>query len=313
MPVAGFIKSGSIPFAIIILGISHITTQIAVIREFINIFSGNEIVLGIIISLWLLLSEIGAWLGRFLENPRWHMPLFHIIIYPVAFLPIVIILLIRFLSNQMLIRGELPGIGILIPWTSMLLISYCIHTGMLLTLASSVLESPGKESSGMGREYFLDNVGDIMGGILFTFILSRYLDNLTVLYVPALLCLFAFLALTSLRTAQGLFFYLLGMAELVALIVVSFFIRLGDFSLTWLYPEQIIVTHSESPYGRLVVTRTGDQISFFENGELLFSTPHTFANKELVHFALPQRKDAGNILLVSGGMAGVIDEIMKYP
>ena len=61
--MAGSLNRVSIPFAITALGISHVVTQITVIREFVNVFTGNEIVVGILIALWLLLSGIGAWMG----------------------------------------------------------------------------------------------------------------------------------------------------------------------------------------------------------------------------------------------------------
>jgi len=310
--VADLLKSIPLPFAIIVLGISHVTTQIAIIREFINTFAGNEIVLGVIISLWLLLTGIGAWLGRFLRNPRWHMPLFHISIFPVAFLPLVSILMIRLLKYQILIRGELPGIGILIPWASAILIPYCILTGALFTLACGILPLR-REGAVIGKVYFLDNAGDIMGGLLVTYLLAHFLDNLTMLYVPALLCLISFLIIGDLKPAKRLFLYIFGISGVAAIGIFALYIPLGDISLAWLYPGQEIVASTESPYGRLVVTRKGDQTSFFENGEHLFSTPNTLANEEMVHFALPQLKDTGKVLLVSGGMAGVIDEIMKYP
>lgn len=313
IPVANAVKTISIPFAIIVLGISHVTTQIAVIREFINIFSGNEIVLGIIISLWLLLSGIGAWFGKLFSRRERHMPLFHGALFPVAFLPVIILLSVRLLSYRILTGGELPGIGILIVVAFIILVPYCILTGMLLTLGSGILDVHGRKSAAVGRVYFLDNVGDIIGGILFTLVLSCFFDNVTVLYIPALLCLVAFLMLTPLTPAHNVLSCLLGTAGIILIILFFTVIHLGDHSLTWLYPGQKIIAHSESPYGRLVVTRTDGQTSFFENGEHLFSTPNTFANEELVHFALPQLEDTAKILLVSGGMAGIIDEILKYP
>jgi len=307
------VRTFAIPFTIITLGISHVTTQIAVIREFINVFSGNEIVVGIIIALWLLLSGIGAWLGKLCSSRTGHVAIFHGALIPVALLPPIMLLAIRFLSNRILIGGEVPGMGMLIVGAFVTLTPYCILTGMLLTVGSSILDTPGRKSAALGRVYFLDNIGDVMGGVLFTLILSTFLDNLTVLYIPALLCLGAFLMLTPLRPSGRCFFFLLGTAGIAFVTVLFLAVPLGHRSLTWLYPGQNIVASSESPYGRLVVTRRGDQISFFENGEHLFSTPNTFSNEELVHFALPQLTDTAEVLLVSGGMAGVVDEIMKYP
>lgn len=302
----------SVPFAITALGISSVITQITVIREFINVFEGNEIVLGILFSLWLLLTGLGAWLGKFITSSRLQMFLLRISLYLVAFLPIFHIVLIRFLRNELFIRGELPGIGPLIIWALVLLLPYCILSGGLLTLACSVLAFSGFDKRSIGRVYFFDNIGDILGGVIFTFVLVRFCNNLTALYIPALFCLMGFLSLKPDGYGKGLFYSSLGLIGLISLFCIVWFINLNDISLRWLYPHQKIVDHRESPYGRLVVTQSHDQISFFESGGHLFSTPNTFANEEIVHYALPQLPKVESVLLVSGGMAGVVDEILKY-
>jgi spermidine synthase len=48
------------------LGVSAVMTQLALLRELLSAFTGNELVLGIGLGSWLLLTGIGAWLGRFM-------------------------------------------------------------------------------------------------------------------------------------------------------------------------------------------------------------------------------------------------------
>ncbi len=240
------------------------------------------------------------------------MALFRISLFLVAFLPIAHIVLIRFLRDHLFIRGEMPGVGSLIIWATVLLLPYCIITGGLLTLACSVLPSYGTERTSIGRVYFFDNIGDILGGILFTFILVRYFNNLTILYFPAFLCLLGFLLVDSREYGRRFFKSLLGILGVLSVVGVIIFVPLEEITLKWLYPGQKIIDHLESPYGRVVVTSDHDQTSFFENGEHLFSTPNIFANEELVHYALPQLSEVQSVLLVSGGISGIIDEIRKY-
>jgi spermidine synthase len=301
----------SIPFAVTVLGISHVITQITVIREFINIFAGNEVVLGILFSLWMLLTGFGAWLGRFVSTFTLQVLLFRISLFLVAFLPIAHIFLIRFLRDYLFIRGEMPGIGPLIIWATALLTPYCLITGILLTIACTIFPSYGSGKLSIGKVYFFDNIGDILGGILFTFVLVLYFNNITILYVPAFLCLLGLLLVKGSNTRSKYFKFLWGIGGMILLGIIIF-LPLENISLQWLYPGQQIVDHLESPYGRVVVTRDHDQISFFENGEHLFSTPNVFANEELVHYALPQLPDVQSVLLVSGGVSGILDEIMKY-
>ena len=55
-------------FSITALGISSIITQIILIREFLSVFSGNELVFGIILANWLLLTGIGAYIGKYSDQ-----------------------------------------------------------------------------------------------------------------------------------------------------------------------------------------------------------------------------------------------------
>jgi spermidine synthase len=306
--VAGRIDRFSIPFAITALGISHVITQITVIREFINVFTGNEIIVGVLISLWLLLTGFGAWAGLYIRSESLQSLLFRGSLFVIAMLPIVHIVLIRFLKNQIFARGELPGLESLILWSAVLLLPYCVITGALLTVACTIMPTKKDPRRSIGTVYFFDNIGDILGGILFTFALVHYFNNLEILYVPSLLCLLAFL----ITVKRGVFASLLRITTLAAILALFLVFPLDIASLKWLYPNQKIVHYDESPYGRLVVTKDRGQTSFFENGEHLFSTPNIRASEEMVHFALPQTERTDSVLLVSGGIAGLIDEILKY-
>lgn len=298
----------SIPFAITALGISHVITQITVVREFINVFAGNEIIIGVLISLWLLLTGFGAFVGRYIRSYHLQSLIFRGSLLVVALLPIVHIVLIRFLKNILFARGELPGLEALIVWSSVLLLPYCIITGSLLTVACTMMPAKAAPRRSIGNVYFFDNIGDILGGVLFTFALAHYCNNLEILYVPSLVCLFAFL-LTLKRGIYASVLRITAVALILALFVVF---PLDIASLKWLYPGQDIALYDESPYGRLVVTKDRGQTSFFENGEHLFSTPNIRASEEMVHFALPQIERTDSVLIVSGGIAGIIDEIQKY-
>jgi len=301
----------AIAFVVTVLGISHIITQISVIREFINVFAGNEVVVGVLFALWLLISGIGAWLGRFFTSSSVLLMSFRVCLLLAAFLPIGHIVLIRILRYTLFIRGELPGIGALVIWAFVLIGPYCIITGALLTMACSIMASPGSGGKSIGRVYFFDNIGDILGGLLFTFILVHFLNNISLLYVPAFLCLVGFMLVRGEKSSAILVRVGAGATGIMVLILLVMY-PVDKTTLNYLYPGQTIIDHRESPYGRVVVTKNRDQLSFFENGGHVFSTPNIYASEELVHFALPQRETADSVLLISGGIAGTVTEILKY-
>jgi spermidine synthase len=297
----------SIPLAVTALGLSAVITQIAVIREFINVLEGNEIVLGLLFSLWLLYSGAGAWLAKFIEKETRQKRSFQFCLFSVAVLPPVLVAAIRLLRNHVFIRGELPGVADLVLAGSAVLLPYCLLSGAMLTLACSLYGEEKPESEAVGQVYFFDSLGSIAGGLLFTFALIHFLGNLTSLLVPSLLCLAAFLLLPWIGPKA----YAIGLAGAV-LAGSAFFVPVEKFTLQGLFTGQEIVDFRESPYGRIVITREHDQVSFFENGGHLFSVPNTFANEEVVHYALPQIRNPQSVLLVSGAVAGVADEILKY-
>jgi len=53
-----------IVWAIAGVGVSSIVTQLSLMREMLGAFAGNEMVLGVILGNWLLLTGLGAFLGR---------------------------------------------------------------------------------------------------------------------------------------------------------------------------------------------------------------------------------------------------------
>ena len=60
-------KSTSEPRIIVVViatGIASVVTQLVLIREFLSQFQGNEFVIALILSAWLLLGGMGAWLAR---------------------------------------------------------------------------------------------------------------------------------------------------------------------------------------------------------------------------------------------------------
>src|SRR5450759_3436800 len=52
------------------LGMASVMTQLALMRELLCAFAGNEMVLGIALGLWLLLTGLGTSLGRTADKLR---------------------------------------------------------------------------------------------------------------------------------------------------------------------------------------------------------------------------------------------------
>ena len=303
------------------LGVSCVMTQLALMRELLGTFSGNEMVLGVALGLWPLLMGIGAWLGRTSEKLGNQLAALAVIQVLVAVLPLAQVFLLRALRNVVFIRGAAVGVNETVGATFVLLLPYCLVAGYGLTLACSVL---GREQgpTGIGRAYIADSIGSIIGGILFSFVLVRSLDHMAILLYPALLnCIFAGLLglqvhgpMSNVQSPRTRSRWLLALALLLGLGLISVAL-LGDLdglSTRLQYPRQDIVAKANSPYGKLIVTESDGQFDFLENGIPITSTRDDQHVEETVHYAMVQRPEAKRVLLVSGGISGTAKEILKY-
>ena len=292
------------------LGVSSIMTQLTVMRELLSTFAGNELVVGVVLANWLLLTGVGSALGTL--SQRFRRPLVWLVGLQVfvALMPLGHVLLVRGLRNVVFIRGEAIGFAQIVSSTFLLLLPYCLVAGFVLTFAATLLRLDD-ERRAPGRIYVLDTIGDILGGCLFAFVLVYVLTTFTSLYVPCALNLAC--AVVVGLAARPRWLVAVPIAAAVGVIVPSMLTRPDPATTQWVHSGEELVERQESRYGSVVVTRVADQLQFYENGTLLFYTHNDMANERAVHFAMVQHAAPRQVLLVSGGVAGTTTEILKYP
>jgi spermidine synthase len=202
-----------------------------------------------------------------------------------------------------------------------LLLPYCLVAGYALTLACSILareEGP----SGIGRAYIADSIGSIIGGVLFSFVLVRFFDHIAILVWPAVVNLVLSALLVSqigssmldvgCRMFPRRLLAALALLLALGLIVVALLFNPDGLSTRLQYQRQHIVARVSSPYGKLIVTESDGQFDFRENGVPITSTRDDQHVEETVHYAMAQRPEARQVLLVCGGISGTAREILKY-
>jgi spermidine synthase len=330
------------------LGVSCVMTQLVLMRELLGAFSGNEMVLGVTLGLWLLLMGIGTLLGRTSDRLRNPVLVLLVVQILVALLPLAQVLALRALRNMIFIRGAEVGVTGTVISTLVLLLPYGVVAGYALTLACSILarlanagvafgvppsggrafplsgrrasstaEPPeGGTPNGVtpsraaGHVYVADSVGSIAGGVLFSFVLVRLFDHAGILVFPACLNLSAAAATGFWCGRRALAAAALVLAA--GVLASAFLADLDGVSTGWLFQKQHVVAQANSPYGKLVVTESGGQYNFIENGIPLTSTCDDQHVEEAVHYAMAQRPEARKVLLVAGGISGTAREILKY-
>ena len=302
-------SGGGIVTVAVALGLTSITTQIILLREFVAIFHGNELILGVAIGSWMTLTAAGSFLGtrsyRFASR-RYVLPL---ALFCISILPLLSVFFLRFLRNVFFTAGSMMDIVQTLLVSVVVLAPYCLAAGSLFAfLAFTAPQRPGAGQTGI--VYSWEAAGSVAGGVLFNFALVTLFDTFQTLAI--LLTVNMFL-ITALAWQRNLSRSGTALATLLILLLacISFF-RLDVLTRRFLFPGQDIVSFKDTPYGNLTVTRQGDQLNFFENSLLMFSTDDAVTNEESVHYALLQRSFPRRVLLIGGGISGTAQEILKH-
>lgn len=297
--------------AVFILGMSAIFSQTVLIREFLSVFYGNELVIGAILCNWMLLTALGAFLGRYfnfrIKNSR-KFVLISLIVLGV--LPILIVFLLDYYKNVIFPEGSMLGFFQILASSFVLLLPFCVLSGSVFTTLAKLI-SHTCLSNQINKTYACESLGSVIGGALFNFILVFLLSSVQCLQV--MMCI-NFLAVFyfSLHWRYNYYYVILSWVILIGGIV-SFGINGDQLMKKYLFKGQTLIFQKGTPYGNLVVTQTGEQLNFYENNVLLFNTANMIENEENTHYAMVQRPDSRKVLLVSGGISGICSEIFKYP
>ena len=187
---------------------------------------------------------------------------------------------------------------------------FCLVSGGLFTLlADEVSQMAGRQQA--QKVYGLEAIGSVLGGLIFTFVLLQYLATFKIISIISAVNVFAILLLMPSRRLVSV--KRLAMIVFIFIfLIIPFIINFDTLSKSFIYKGQNIVVMEDTPFGSLVVTQTGEQYNFFENGMSTFSTDNLVANEEAVHYAMIQHKNPQMVLVISGDISGMAREISKY-
>ncbi len=294
-----------ITWSIIGIGISSITVQLVVIREFLAQFNGNEMTISMVVFSWLLLTGAGSLLNRFVTSGS--VTIYALLTLLAALWPIPQLILIRYFREAIFVHGASPGFYPIFLFVVVIIAVYCLVSGFILPLSLRVIKSNGFESTS-GDIYITDSIGDISGGILFSFILVFWTTPFQAIAVTSALAILCALGVLHAKGSRNLLWG--GILLAAGFYAVALNASLETASLSGQYGE--IVRYIESPYGRIVITREGAQHTFWESGLPLYSDGNIMESEERIHYPLSQRKEVENLLIISGGLGETIREAEKH-
>jgi spermidine synthase len=224
-------------------------------------------------------------------------------------LPIVLVSLLYLSENQLFPPGTTKGPVTAFLFCLFLLMPFCITTGMLFTMLASAL-SHGAGINRVSRAYSWESGGSMLAGLIFSLLIVYLLRTYQVLALILLLNLAMYVTLNPVSKATRKAFAVPGL--LFILSVWLFFSPADRWIKSLHFINQELIYTQDSPYGNISVTQTVGQYNFYGNNTLLFSTGNQLMQEEAVHFAMLQHPDPENIMLVSGGISGMTNEVLKY-
>lgn len=279
-----------------LLGFLALSFQIFLLREFSVHFYGNEITFGFILASWLLWGGLGSISASKLK--------FHPLRFPQAYYAVILFLpfcLIGLRFSRFFLKvlpGEITGTIPMLLYSLVLTFFISFPLGILFVFNAHF------QKGDLFRVYFLESLGSSAAGLMIYLFLIPVFSNwqgASIVGASASLLIYF-----SFGEKKQIFFPL---SILIFLAAFSAF----DFPSQKIYWKPFsLIKSKDTPYGKLQVLKTEDQISLYNNSLHDYSYPNLAASEESVHFALLQNPTAKNVLLVGGGAGGGLNQILKY-
>jgi len=240
-----------IRLSVIVLGFSSIFIQVILLREFLSVFYGNELVMGIVLANWMLLTGSGAYLGKFFPKlkKQFRVILFFQILFTV--LPVITILSLDIWRTVLFPYGSMPGLMEIL-WSSFLLqLPFCLVNGFLFTAYNSMLsEFTGKNKA--SSVYALEAFVSVLGGIVMNFIFLWIFGIFTSLQLLMILNFLTIILYINSIPGKIIKIVIPVLAVIVVFIVLS--LDLQGFTEKLLFRDQKVIFNRSTPYGTVVVT-----------------------------------------------------------
>lgn len=311
-------EAGAVLVSLTALAVTSVVAQMLVAREFLNVHSGNEIVLGLYLAVWLLLTAAGSWMGAGFCRRRpggEGMRMLAWLQVLLGLLPALQIAGVRLLA-ALSVRGVSAGFAGALGTAVLVLAPFCLLSGFLIPC---YVNQPGRaqeqgqgkrpgEGSRAGSVYLVDCLGSVGGGALFSFVLIFWCTPFATAWLLFLLNIAASILLSLGKPLRAGAAALCGLAGILLYLASDWDAR----TLQRQFSGVELLWQRQTAYGHLVATRSREETTVWLSGVPAATTGSTLAAEEGVHFALSQCREPRRVLLLSGGVTGMLGEVLKH-
>lgn len=303
-----FIKSKNISKAVINLtavGFISILGQVVILRELVVAFFGIELIYILSLAVWMIGTALGAAIGRRSSVPGEKK--IHVLFLLTG---IGLLIDIVFIRGIRIIFGGVTG-GYL-PFTIQLLglvialFPVSLLMGLLFQWCAKVFVNNNET---LAKAYSIESIGGVLGGLASTLFLSLGCQN----FLIALLCGLAasivvlFNVWKEERSSRKFFSFVM---VLLMLALIGLNNAIDHRMTSWNHTG--LIDSKDTPYNRITITKSEEQICVFEDDALSYET-ESISAEEFIQLSTLQTKNPKNILVLGGGFQGIINELLKLP
>ncbi len=303
------------------LGFSSIIVQSLLIREFLVVFFGNELVLGIIFGAWFFWISIGAQTGsRLAFQIKSLRTVFCLSILIGLFLFPLQLYLIRSVRSLLAVSpGQYIPFLPMLAFTFLCTAPFSFMVGWSFPLGSRLLDmNTSSRAITIGWLYITEAVGSLVGGLIFTFLLVGHFSSWQ---LGAALFLFTAFLLPLLigKFVRRRFYCLLWVAAIaiLSLLVLPFAEQANKVTLQqrWrsLGGASKLIASVDSKYENLVLAQIADQYSLYGNGQVAFIFPDPYGYANTAYFVLTQHPNPKHVLIIGDALGGLLHPFLQAP
>ena len=295
-------KDPYIGLSLFVTGAISCSFQLLLLKEVMNIAGGYELIAGIFMGTWLLMSALGSWIGGIsgeVDIRRINL------IFSIGPL---LSLMMLFVSSSFFVHvGETMSFFKSLIFTLLITAPICIASGY--SFVKLVEKSILVNWSVPGKSFATETVGGIIAGILISIVSSGILNT----YLLILITITLSISFTLLN------FYIneKKVKAIFKIIVILF----GAFLILFnpdIFFRNIIMGGVEvkstidTPYGNISEVTNEGVTSLFYDYRLVSYSDDIIEREEDIHFAMLQGEEKKDILMVSGSLRSRLSELSKY-
>jgi spermidine synthase len=301
------------------LGCFATASQVNLVREFLAVFAGNELCLGVIFACWFLGIVIGAGAGGRLARRAGYGPaaLWICSGLMVVVLPLLVTLLRAWRGILSVPPGELPGLGDLLVSGLVLITPFCLLIGLSFPLVCRFAAQEDQKTI-IGRVYVFESAGAIVGGLGIGVLLAGWtmpFESMAITALPLLLGL-AWSAFCRYRMVPGSLFAGMGLAMLVLLMMGGVAevdestagrrfddLQTGAERLAW----------ADTPYQHLDLARQGEQVILLADGKVTATLPDPYRSRPRAHLVLTEHPAPKRVLVLGSASIEFLVAALRHP